>query len=632
MTSYFHWIALLTALLCRSVVAQIYVSPDGDDGFSGTASRPVQTLERAQSIARNLRQNSSAAITVTLLNGVYELNSPLLFEAADSGTEIHPITWQAKVRGAVRISGAIAITAKEFGPVASDPSADFPIDSVPHLKVMKLPGIFSDEDLRLSLARAVPGQKERPGPVELIVNHEPMMLSRWPNKGWTKTGHVASSSSLNEIRFLSTVSRLRNWIGPNVWAKGYWQVDWYDETLPIGALDVATKSVTVTGPAVYGVHEGRRFVVLNAPGELDEPGEYYIDRASRKLIFWPPASLSGAYIELTHIDKPLIEFRGTSNVNFDGIIIENGRSAGIKIEGGRHVHLTRCQFRNLGGDGVEFQDGQDDEISYSLFKSIGLSAVVVNGGNREKLVGANYRILKNDISDTGSRIAAAHPAIDVRGVGTTISGNSIHDIPQSGIVFLGNNHLIENNRITNVCSESSDCGAIYTGRDWTVRGTAIRNNTFENIRGNDGKGDVSAVYLDDLASGTIVKANHFENIKRGVLIGGGRDNQIIGNYFSHVDIPVSIDARGLHWARNLLAKDGEMVKRLERVPYHSPKWRKSYPQLISLLEDDPGLPKHNIVSNNLMLQSGTMEINPIARWYGKWSKNRIIGQTEARDK
>ena len=35
----------------------------------------------------------------------------------------------------------------------------------------------------------------------------------------------------------------------------------------------------------------RRYRALNLLEELDQPGEYYVDRAAGRLYFWPPAPL-----------------------------------------------------------------------------------------------------------------------------------------------------------------------------------------------------------------------------------------------------------------------------------------------------------------------------------------------------
>ena len=51
--------------------------------------------------------------------------------------------------------------------------------------------------------------------------------------------------------------------------------------------------------------------------------------------------------------------------------------------------------------------------------------------------------------------------------------------------MMGNNHVIEHNHIYNVCTETQDAGVIYNGKDWTSRGTIIRNNLIENCGTGD---------------------------------------------------------------------------------------------------------------------------------------------------
>ena len=107
--------------------------------------------------------------------------------------------------------------------------------------------------------------------------------------------------------------------------------------------------------------------------------------------------------------------------------------------------------------------------------------------------------------------------------------------------------MIEFNEIHNVCYESNDAGAIYTGRNWTMRGTVIRNNYLHHISGFEGRGCVG-VYLDDMFCGTEISGNLFYRVTRAAMIGGGRDCLVKNNLFVDCKPALHIDARALGWA------------------------------------------------------------------------------------
>lgn len=202
------------------------------------------------------------------------------------------------------------------------------------------------------------------------------------------------------------------------------------------------------------------------------------------------------------------------------------------------------------------------------------------------------------------------PAIALNGVGNKARHNFIHDAPHQAIAFSGNDHLIEFNRIERVCLESNDAGAIYSGRDWTWRGTIIRFNLFRDIVGFQNKGCMG-VYLDDMLCGTTVFGNIFVNVTRAAFIGGGRDNIVENNVFVDCEPAVHVDARAMGWASYNV--ETTMKERLMAVPYKQPPWSEKYPQLVNILEDEPAAPKGNIVRRNICVGGRWLNIEEKAK-------------------
>jgi hypothetical protein len=106
-----------------------------------------------------------------------------------------------------------------------------------------------------------------------------------------------------------------------------------------------------------------------------------------------------------------------------------------------------------------------------------------------------------------------------------------------------------------------------------------------------------AVYLDDAASGIQIIGNVFYRAGRAAFIGGGRDNLVQNNIFVDCEPSVHVDARGVGWMHETIS--GIMPERLRAVPYRQSPWKERYPQLLTLLEDEPGRPKYNVIRRNI---------------------------------
>ena len=192
-------------------------------------------------------------------------------------------------------------------------------------------------------------------------------------------------------------------------------------------------------------------------------------------------------------------------------------------------------------------------------------------------------------------------------------GNAIDDCelfggPHQGVFMSGNEHTLADSYLHDLVQAASDSGSVYVGRDWTYRGNRVTGNVFHRIDTGDAGDDVSAVYLDDLASGFNVSFNTFVNVSRALLLGGGRDNAFVGNrvegHTAHN--AVHFDDRGLGWdAAACTPPDGEMVRFLARVPYNSSAaWIAAYPRLPPILAESPCVPRGNAVVGNTYCTTG----------------------------
>ena len=68
-----------------------------------------------------------------------------------------------------------------------------------------------------------------------------------------------------------------------------------------------------------------------------------------------------------------------------------------------------------------------------------------------------------------------------------------------------------------------------------------------------------------------------------------------------------IDARAMNWASYHV--NTTMTERLKAMPYKSKLWRKRYPRLVSILEDEPAAPKGNIVRLNICSGGRWLELH-----------------------
>ena len=618
---------ILGGTLCAQASDLVFYvsSSSGNDLNPGTLSQPFRTIERARDAIRKLKMRSElgkAAVTVYLREGLYPLSQTFMLSEQDSGVSGAPITYTAYQQEKVRLSGSVQLPVEAFQPVTQIEEfkrlAPLAISQIRRTD-LKVRGLASAQETRWD--RSQPGQPEKASPEELFIDDEVMQLARWPNKEWAVVDSIidAGKAGIADGRpgtFRLDDSRISQWGDAKVWLKGFWFWDWYDESIAVRLIEPVSHRVMLAKPLIYGLKAGARYFAFNVLSELDQVGEYYIDREASILYVWPPTPLVKNRITLSMLSTPLVALQNTSFVTIQGLILEEGRDDGIQIVGGQGNQIRDCLIRNVGKDGVVIQGGWQHAITDSHVYNVGTRGIVATGGDRKTLKPAGHRVLRNHLHHYGRRIATTKAGIDIDGVGVQVLHNDIHDAPHVGILFAGNDHVIEFNEIHHVCLETSDAGAIYTGRDWTARGNAVRYNFIHDLFGPSLKGDVTAIYLDDLASGSDIFGNVIIDVHRAILVGGGRDNRLENNVLANCDIAISMDARGVTGAVSIMSPNSTLMKRLSSMPYGTSPWSTRYPRLATILQDEPIIPKNNVFQRNIAYRCQQSSINPIARLYG----------------
>jgi len=606
----------------NETITDFYVATSGNDAWSGTLPEPnatgtdgpLATLMRARDRVRELRDadgNLPGPVTVLVRGGTYRLAETVALGPQDSGTPEAPVVYRACEGEAVRLQGGHRLDPAAFAPV-SDPAAVDRLspEARPHVVQcdLRAQGVT---DLGSLTSRGF-ARPTAPAHLELFFNDQPMTVAQWPDAGqfaritgFTKPVADEWGTESGDLGggFTYAGDRPQRWApSDDIWVHGYWAYDWANSYEHVRRLDAANGIVETDG-GNYCFHRDQRFYFLNVLEELDQPGEFCVDRASGILYFWPPALLESAEILVSELEQPLIALNGTNHVRLEGLTLEVGRSNGVEVEGGEGVVMADCTIRNLGNWAVRIEGGAGHSVSGCRIYGTGDGGVSVSGGDRQTLSPGNHCVVGNHVHHYARWSRCYVPGIVASGVGMRLAHNLIHDAPHNAILFSGNDFVVENNEIHHVCLETGDAGAIYTGRDFTFRGNVIRRNFIHHM-GGVGMGSI-AIYMDDCVSGTVIAENILWKCQYGIMLGGGRDFVVENNIFAECHPAIHADARGVDpnpvW-QNMVKNT--MRERLEAMRHHEPPYGDRYPEIAGV---DPhyaagtGVPPEHIrVERNLV--------------------------------
>ncbi|MDI9586234.1 MAG: right-handed parallel beta-helix repeat-containing protein [Acidobacteriota bacterium] len=441
-------IALIAACVaaCAAPVS-IFVSPDGDDRWSGRRDAPdaggndgpVATLERARDLARQHR--GETGVQVLVRDGVYTLARPLTFRPGDSGTEGAPVIFRAYPGERPVISGGRAITGWREGDrrlwIADVPKGWY----FTRLFVNGAQAIRSREPDTDNWGRwflATGGGPADPDAPEGIGSRV-FMFPPGTLRAWRNLGDV-EINSLPSYRYANIIT-------------------------PLASVDEATSTATLTSQAYYNYAPGDPFRVENTLEGLDRPGEWCLDSVAGTVTYWPREGedMTTASVVAPALTR-LVEFIGDEatgqwvhDISLQGFTFTHCDrrrwnespsedeanlhilDSCVYLEGTERCAIEDCRFVNVAGFGARFNlTARNNRFVGNEVVGAGCGGLQAGGyGPGTKDVNHGHTITHNHIHHSSTDFWHAG-AIDLRqSGGNYIAWNLIHHMPYTGICISG---------------------------------------------------------------------------------------------------------------------------------------------------------------------------------------------------
>ena len=586
----------------------IFVSPDGDDENLGTPDAPLRTVIGARNQIRALKSAGDlpmGGITVYLMAGEYIFDSTVVFTAADSGSEDSPITYRAFEDDEVIFTASMTIPGNMFVPVTDESIRarfyDHVADDVLQVD-LRAAGIPSSRWGRIVQASSW----IRNDSATLYVDNVKQTIARWPNFDFTRIGTITMPQTAGVNATFEYDDRAPDRWGTAtepIYVSGFWMFDWRYQTMT-ATVDTEDRTLTLGGPSEFGVMRGRRYYAFNILEEIDMPGEWFLDRATGIMYYYPSVNnLAGSDIRFSSMEENMIFINGASHMNFIGITFENSTSGAINMDDADNIVIAGNTFRNLGWLAVQMRRTTDTVITSNNFYEFAKGAIQIeNSGDIRTFTSSNNYVTNNYFTryDLVARSYAPAVRVDKRTAGVTISNNVMHNSLHEAIEFAGVDITIENNEIYHVVHDTDDCGAIYGHYAGMItRDIHVRNNLFHDIHGFSGEDllhGAHAVYFDFALSDNVVTSNIFYDVHSPVFGNGGQDNISSSNIFANTHYTTRIINTNGHDYWDLLLSEWNFIGA------NNSQWNERYPgfgELGSSPNTTRNLSTGNVVTSNL---------------------------------
>ena len=637
---------------------KIFVSTVGDDSGDGSEEEPLRTLEKAIDVANEMREDSDKLIEILLREGTYSVTNTIKIINSQKDDSLLKISAYQDEKVTINAGVDIPLSAMNIADsdftnaIIDKPNAGSVLQY--NLKDAQIED-FGEISLRGHLI-----SDEKEAQAELSLNGEVQKLAGWPNGEYTglikpidsnEYGKRTKSGIANGCSFKVNYDRPSQWSKPEqAWLSGTIGPNYEFDYYPVSRFDSKEKRVYLSRGALEKYYTEPYYRFENVPEELDEPGEYYIDRQSGMLYFYPPEDAPKDSVLTITMSTPTLDvsrkapnsmFRieNSKNIVFENLIFKGGRGSAITGKNNSNIKFINCEINSFGENGIRFDASTDITISDCKIHDVGQDGILfVSCGNYQTLSPSNIVVSNNDIYNFARLERSYKTGIDFgyRCVGATAANNHIHNGPHAGMIFYGVNNDIYGNEFDHLVTEFSDMDALYCNNSsypWE-RGNKIHNNYFHDIGKSSMNGrhqiNVRAIRTDNRGCGLNIYENLFYNIGDGgngngnngigAITAEGTRNRIFNNLFvdcneayfntlQYKEIETAddgtlypdtiINSSGVEVANTINgAKVADLKKQMEK---YLPVYGKQFPELYNYFYEHPNMSRTNEFKNNMII-------------------------------
>ena len=467
----------LPALSAESRAGNVYVSPQGNDAWSGRLAAPnadktdgpVRTLKRAAGLV-------TPGEACLLREGVYAET----LRPARGGTAGKSITFGNYRGERAVVSGA--------DPVAGWQKAEGGVWTAP-----------VDWDLK-------DGN-------QVFADGAMLTEARWPDNTGTLLQPVRArvqSGSPATVTDPNLPGQAGAWNGALLWCAG--GAEWLCWTARVTAFDARTRTLTFDKKQernFYTPRKGNPYVLMGVRRALDAPGEWWLDGGARRLHLIPPAGKTPDRLRIEMKRRPdAIDLSGLSHIRIAGL---HFRAGGVRTDGqSSDIVLDGLRGRYVGHSYENDISGRQGVLVCGRRIAVRNCELAYSSGSIVHVAGADNRIVNCYIHD-GNYGAKWRGPLTVAGRRHVIAWNTVRHSGRDVVNIHGlTESLIEHNDLSDAGWLTSDLGLTY-GHNTDFGNTEIRYNL---VHDNHAPACNMGIYFDHLSHNVIVHHNIVWNINR----------------------------------------------------------------------------------------------------------------------